>query len=63
MLLRFDDVVKRVSEHAMDVTRAVSGQQGRERAALIDHIKNSMAQQVHFMKSWQDLVHSLTHER
>ncbi|XP_025103482.1 lysosomal-trafficking regulator-like isoform X3 [Pomacea canaliculata] len=63
VLLRFDDVVKRVSEHAMDVTRAVSGQQGRERAALIDHIKNSMAQQVHFMKSWQDLVHSLTHER
>ncbi|KAK7504327.1 hypothetical protein BaRGS_00004631, partial [Batillaria attramentaria] len=60
---RFADTVKRVSEHAMEVTQVVAAQQRKERTCLVEHIKQTMALQVQLKKSWQDIVQSLTHER
>lgn len=60
---RFLEVVQRVQDHAMALTQQMAAQQARERSSLVEHIKQTMAQQVQLKKNWQDIVHSLTHER
>lgn len=56
-------MVQRVQNHAMALTQQMAAQQARERSSLVEHIKQTMAQQVQLKKNWQDIVHSLTHER
>lgn len=60
---KFEEVMQRVQGHAMALTQRMTAQQGRERNTLVEHIKHTMAQQVQLKKNWQDIVHSLTHER
>ncbi|XP_076442605.1 lysosomal-trafficking regulator-like isoform X2 [Babylonia areolata] len=60
---RFEEVMQRVQGHAMALTQRMTAQQTRERGSLVEHIKHTMAQQVQLKKNWQDIVHSLTHER
>ncbi|KAL8559615.1 hypothetical protein ACOMHN_008326 [Nucella lapillus] len=60
---QFDELMQRVQGNAMTLTQIMTTQQGRERSTLVEHIKHTMAQQVQLKKNWQDIVHSLTHER
>ncbi|XP_070180486.1 lysosomal-trafficking regulator-like [Littorina saxatilis] len=60
---RFEELVSRVQNHAIALTRQMAAQQARERSSLVEHIKHTIAQQVQLKKNWQELVHSLTHER
>lgn len=60
---KFDKILRRITDQAMQVTQKVTLLQNEERKKLIDHIKKAMTAEIQLKKHWHEIVQNLTHER
>ncbi|XP_078592182.1 lysosomal-trafficking regulator-like isoform X1 [Branchiostoma floridae x Branchiostoma japonicum] len=57
------ELAKQISWFAMEVTQAVVLSQNMERKKLLEHMKESMTQDLSVRRAWHALIQQLTHER
>ncbi|KAI8477728.1 hypothetical protein Bbelb_445390, partial [Branchiostoma belcheri] len=57
------ELAKQISGFAMEVTQAVVLSQNMERKKLLEHMKESMTQDLSVRRAWHALIQQLTHER